>query len=894
MLAIHEGINPPFPENLDELQENSQKGFGQKLLNTVRRLEKIFSGQSADDVNSENTIDDAVSLFNQLISLFSRHGMLHGDSIRAGKILLSLKTSIKTKRPKGNKNNKQKNNSLSMDTSNEAESADSSGYEQEALIFTAILRVLNVENAGDDSMFQTDRNLVLALTAELCVAVSQFVQESNSLDVCCQAEYELILQTGKPLLAGLVKAMTSLSSGIQTYTKQVTGTSPSQCLTLAQLDADRHIDPLVSCLKATSSLVSLFGTKLSRSHRLLSDLRQLSWLFLTVNDSDVQTCSARLIATLPAAGGTDRTSPSDLWNQTMSDVIDLLARSTKAMAPLATSSKTNKKEDDSNLAEETRTAYQLWRKCVKEDLSDEMDRALTFRCFLSGLTKCFQSLLLLDGIGHGANASMMSGAKVNVQSILDVIETFVTFPLSAENLFYKTKKRLRNESIDGGLLSPRIAATMLGNDLKTFGHNMLDILLQCLGGPTLLPHSVRISRISYASLLTSCSAPLRKALDPTRSGVDGKKRKWLHQSIALRTVAINTLTASIAHFGIGRKEKSATSSRTSRSEGEMAAEYVAGCFLEEVIRGNEANGLLDDSWGSSSERVDLVVAALGCLRTVLVSCGGYLDMSSRSLIDSTVLTGLVEMEKQQTVLSSSAPTIAMLELSLCCITTPWNDGSMTSMYDSIVRIGRRCENHADVNVCKSAKSLLMVCNTVSVPRAPALLYVSRVVSNQPRQESTAAPERAASDLVNDLQKTRADIARAQRADEAMKKKKAEEKRRRQNEEAEETFRKRKKVETPPKPKASGKEDSKVENQAEKEVATEPTKPQAAIAKTGVEEKPESPETDPQKRDQEGKNDEIVDPTHSSDEEDAPMEEGDGDNFDFPDIVEGGGPDSDDE
>ena len=295
---------------------------------------------------------------------------------------------------------------------------------------------------------------------------------------------------------------------------------------------------------------------------------------------------------------------------------------------------------------------------------------------------------------------------------------------------------------------------------------------------------------------------------------------------------------------------------------------------------------------------ELRVAALGCLNTVLVSCGGFLDISTRSLIDSTILSGLVEMEKENTVFCSSAAIIGMLDLSLCCITTPWNDGSMTSLFDSIVRVARKCENNPDVNVCKSAKSLLMVCNTVSVPRAPALLYVSRATAGQQRQEPVPVPEKAATDIVNDLEKARGDIARAQRADEEMKKKKAE--RRKQEEEAEESIRKRKKVETPPQQKQdptksenskTPKDDRKVRNKSEeKEQEPEPTQPAAPL----VEEKTESPGPEANNDDSEAKDDESHETAPSSDKEDEPMEEADGDEFDFPEIVEGGGPDSDDE
>lgn len=292
------------------------------------------------------------------------------------------------------------------------------------------------------------------------------------------------------------------------------------------------------------------------------------------------------------------------------------------------------------------------------------------------------------------------------------------------------------------------------------------------------------------------------------------------------------------------------------------------------------------------------VASMECLQSVLVSCGGFLNISTRSLIDSTVLSGLVEMEKGNAVLSSSAATIGMLELSLCCITTPWNDGSMTSLYNSTVRVARRCENNVDANVCKSAKSLLMVCNSVLVPRAPALLYVSRANVSQQHEEPAEAPARAAPDLVNDLEKARAEILRAQRAEEELKKKKAEEKRRRQTGEAEEEIRKRKKLEPPPQPKKhtakpskskASKKDAIVESKT-KEMETEPDQPMEPL----VDEKLESPEPVSQQEVKSMKDDKSHNTVPLSDKEDTPMEEADDDDFDFPDIVEGGGPDSDDE
>ena len=94
-----------------------------------------------------------------------------------------------------------------------------------------------------------------------------------------------------------------------------------------------------------------------------------------------------------------------------------------------------------------------------------------------------------------------------------------------------------------------------------------------------------------------------------------------------------------------------------------------------------------------------------------------------------------------------------------------------------------------------------------------------------------------------------------------------------------------------KPKTSkvpSKQDPKVDaKSAEKEgEPTQPAKP------TVEEEKPDSPEPVSQQEDTDVK-DASHDTPPSSDKEDAQMEDADED-FDFPEIVEGGGPDSDDE
>lgn len=60
-----------------------------------------------------------------------------------------------------------------------------------------------------------------------------------------------------------------------------------------------------------------------------------------------------------------------------------------------------------------------------------------------------------------------------------------------ERTYYGTKKRLRLEPVNGGLLSPASNAGDAANHLKVLGHEVLEALLTALGGPMLLPYARR-------------------------------------------------------------------------------------------------------------------------------------------------------------------------------------------------------------------------------------------------------------------------------------------------------------------------------------------------------------------------------------------------------------------
>jgi hypothetical protein len=603
-LSTTKGFNPPFPveapskEDDSESSSSSKKNYGQRLLGLVRLL-----GKNTD--NHDEHMDETVDLMNNLIALYSRRGLLQGDVAKAERVLSVQKSGTQTKRSKKGS----KTNELQVHQGDgNLDTVESSGQQQESLVFTAIIRILNGANNDDESKertLDTDQALLIALAAEMCVAMSQRIKTAKESDTCTLAEYEMLAESGKPILTGLVTQLRVIESDIQRDSLALTDVTPKlmkSCLTLASLDEQKHTIPIHSCLKAAASLVSLFGTKLSRSTVLLSDLKTVAWRFVTLPDDSIQRCAARLLASIPLAGGTDRKTPSELWNVAMVDNVSMLSMILETMAPLNKTSKGSEKE----ISEESQNVLAGWMSFVREDTSIESVRVISFHLFIRGLTRCFESLLSQDGMGQKANA-LLEG-KLQVESALDVVESFLSYPLSAETAYYKTKKRLRNEAVDGGLISSRAISTQVANQIKLLGHDILDVLLASMGGPALLPFARRITRMSYASLLTSCSGPVRKVMEPTSAvQLEGKKRRWLHLSIPMRTVAITTFKTVTLSFGSDRSGKSSTNNRSSngRSDGEMAVALVAGCLMEQIGKKDGQNEF-DTCWGTCPERVGLV------------------------------------------------------------------------------------------------------------------------------------------------------------------------------------------------------------------------------------------------------------------------------------------------
>ncbi len=784
----HSGVVPPFPnvekdkgksvhdsDGLVEAsseQNDTKRSLPSRLLGLIRSYEK----KNSNDEDYDDIMDETVDLFNHMIAVYSRHGLLQGDVEKADQILSTENSVTKwgsvDKKRGGKKSKKKKEDDL--------RNLQSSTSLDESLIFTALLRIFASTTWRGE--INEDQALIISLASELCLSISQHIKVDKESDVCNLAEYEMLAQYGKAILSGLVDMMGHIVNKMREFSDRRSG---ELVLTLFECKEKTHALIFNSLIKSACSLVSLFTTKLSRSTQLLTDLSTMAWMILTIDNDSVQESAARLLSCLPLAGGIDRKSPSDIWSSQILDTLTALSTVLQTMAPLTQSNTRSSPNETSN------EFWGSWIKYVQREISDEQFRLKCFYRFSRGLAKAYGFFLLQDGLSRFHSSSILVDAHLDIKMVLGVVESLVSFPLSSETVYYRTKRRLRDEKIDNGLLSPRIIATEVANYVKLMGHDILDCTMAAVGGPSLMPFARRILRISYASILTSSSGSVRKVMDPTSAvQLEGKKRRWLHLSIASRAVAIKTFGNAISAFGCdyksssqSRSNESTTNSFIASTDSEKAITLVVGCLVEQVSRNKVQGGDCDDDWGTNLERVELIVASASCLNKSIVSCGEFLSMPIRSLIESVVVNALSQMSgaKQPSVqlLSWSLAKTSLLRLACTCVTTPWQDGASSGLVELLNTAANKLKNDVDEEVSVNARAALRLCDTAGVPRAPALTYVTRAVSASDTHIGSHGTTTDAASLAKNIENARNDAIQARKNMEEMelaKKRKAEEKR----------------------------------------------------------------------------------------------------------------------
>ena len=157
-------------------------------------------------------------------------------------------------------------------------------------------------------------------------------------------------------------------------------------------------------------------------------------------------------------------------------------------------------------------------------------------------------------------------------------------------------------------------------------------------------------------------------------------------------------------------------------------------------------------------------ASIDFLSAALSACGGFLSAETRSLIDSIAATGLKALVSltSKSLFFCSEVKVALLNLACSCIITPWSDGARSELAEIVEGVAKKLETGGDINVASRAKAALRLCDSLSVPRAPPLLFVTRAVTAN--FSSGGSPkDLSATELSQDIQNARKESSRLERS-----------------------------------------------------------------------------------------------------------------------------------
>lgn len=579
---------------------------GQKLLGLIRSIE------TADDEDETATKSEAaLAIMSNLVSVYARKGLLRGDYQKAQQILGSAHTNTTNNHqaPSKSKRSRRKEDGGLKGTSLGASSTST----DESLLISALLRIFGLPSEKtylSSSFVQT--------AADLCTSICNHLFSIPNLQSSTvgMAEYELMASSGTSILKALSKINCSILSICSTTSQNREPTTKPLILLDADTSDTESLKTLQRCLRASASLIILLGIKLSRSSGLVFEIQNVAWSALTLPNKKVQNAAARLLASVPLAGATsgngrqNQTSalpPAEQWSHLLMDSIVALSTILKTGAPVSRNMlSTEHSWTLSGTVDELVTeTINFFRGNLD---SSEAFRVQAFRGIVDALCTLIIAILAKDYGGSVKETSLLD-ARLPLEDILTLSETMLSFSVASESLFYTTKKRLRLETIDGGLFSPTALAREISNYVKLSGHRVINVLFSVLDGPAFLPFSDRIMRMVSAALLSASSEALRKLVDPAlgTTQLTGKKRRWMHDSIAMRSEAVRTYAEAISLFGMepsrGRTNGAPSMISSGKtSDSKQSLTLVSGSLLEQLYWG----GTETEDWGTVAERMDLM------------------------------------------------------------------------------------------------------------------------------------------------------------------------------------------------------------------------------------------------------------------------------------------------
>jgi len=721
-------LTPPTPHEV--VKDND----GKKLLNLFKSFERATKdGQDSSGI--ENTILDILS---QMAASYQSRGLFSNEESRAKHSSAVPAAAKKRKRGGGSGSTGKIASMLNLDGSNSSE---------EAYALSNLCRVLIPTN---------ERGLIY--TPEVVAS------SAIALDAICQ---HCIHQTGEKSMPeqDMIGSIASqLISGMSKVIK-------------ALLDDDDSDDAVIACCKCAKDVIIISNVKLSRNAASIASIQSVALDVLlqdtsgSVGMSGMVDAAAGLIASIPLVGNSNGVPPVRLWSDAVLESTLQLSNAIRAFFPLVKKFRKGKSSPKIDGIE--------WIDHVRSNVTSQADRLMTFLSRIKVNVSVLTKLLEMDGY-HVSN--MGNGVILPITALLEVTEQLMLFASVAETRFLGTKSKLRDISVEGGLLSAS-SAVMVANSVKFLGYALFETICSTLT-TSALPHGKRLMDLALSNLQSSSSLALKRVIDPSSSADKNNKKKWFHTSIMLRTKSIEAFTLVSQRLG-------SNAVVTQNSAVTKALAFIAGNLLEQMSNVDEKiEEYGDEHWGSEDQKAALVCACCDGLSAALAVFGGFMTIQNRELVESiasTAISNLGMKGAQGRFCSFSVVKASILRLGNSCIVTPWPDGAASGLVQVLRQAACVLRFDRDSNVSITAYSAMGICNMAVTPRAPPLVIVTRLNESDVNTSAKHRQFFSRESLENGMEAVKEDILKSKiiekEAEENKKKKKDAEKSKMQKKEA---------------------------------------------------------------------------------------------------------------
>lgn len=670
------------PPNLTASQYEHE---GKRLLNLLKTLERH---QKDDDQHCHGTAiesehSNTLEILYQMAAVYQQRGLFTDEESKA-KYISNAPVTLAKKRKRGGGGGAGAGASGTLGKISSVLASDGQNTSEEAYALSNLCRIL-IPNSEKEVNYSSS---IVEASANAVSALCQYCIQNSA--VKCAVEKEMIGSIASQLLTGLGKVLRYLLEGT---------------------DVDEAI---IACCNCAKNVMIVSNLKLSRSTNAILSIQSVATdiLFRNSGEGSVYisgTCRAasNLLASIPLVGNSDNVPPLQIWSDNVLITARKLEHTLTSFLPLVKKLEKGKSQSSVDGSQ--------WIENVKSTIISQADRLMVFLLRIKGYVSLLIAFLEMDGY-HMSNTG--SGALIPISSLLQVSEQMLLFPSVAETRFLATNSKLRDISVEGGLLSPS-AAVMVGNAVKYLGFSLVQNICSKLT-TSALPYGGHLLAIVLKHLQSSSSLTLKRLLDPSSSADRNSMKKLLHASILLRMKSVQIYTLIVQKVG-------SNAAFAQNDTLPKAIAFIAGNILEQMSSDNERNENMEyQHWGTEDEKAELVATCCDALRISLLVFGGFLSLPSRTLIDSITSTCLSKLTKSHDKFCNfSLVKAAILNLGTCAIATPWPDGASSGLVSELQKIAFSLKFDCNVNVSTAAYNAISICNMAVTPRAPPLVIVSR-------------------------------------------------------------------------------------------------------------------------------------------------------------------------